>query len=82
VTDEAGSGFLVRTGLEVRRLTAEAGRIAGEHGHPTIEVEHLLLAIVRRPTGLVAGLLERLGVRDEIADGLDQALKSARKPRP
>jgi ATP-dependent Clp protease ATP-binding subunit ClpA len=82
MTGEAGSGFFVGIDPEVRRVTGEAGRIADEYGHPVIEVEHVLLAIVRRPTGRVADLLQRLGVRDDIADGLDRTLKRTREPRP
>jgi ATP-dependent Clp protease ATP-binding subunit ClpA len=82
VTDEAGSGFFVRIAPDVRRLTADAGKIAGEYSRPTVEVEHMLLAIVREPTGLMAELLERLGIRNDIADGLDRALKRGRKPCP
>jgi ATP-dependent Clp protease ATP-binding subunit ClpB len=42
-----------------------AQRIAGDRQNPEIDVEHLLLAVLDQPEGVVAPLLERLGVDRE-----------------
>src|SRR5690242_17591960 len=53
---------------------------AQHHGHPQVDVEHLLLALVEQRDGIVPRLLQRADVD---ADALRQALERelARRPR-
>ncbi|MCC6457106.1 MAG: ATP-dependent chaperone ClpB [Caldilineaceae bacterium] len=39
----------------------DAQSLAEEHGHPTIDPEHLLLALIRQKGGVVPSLLNRIG---------------------
>ena len=57
-----------------------AQRLAEEHGHAEVDVEHLALALLSQEDGIVPPLMERLGVsRDDLSRRLEQALRS--RPR-
>ncbi len=50
---------------EVRMLMIEATKIATEHNHPTVDAEHLLLAMVNTPELLAHQIIERIGVNPD-----------------
>ncbi len=53
----------------------EAQRIAENHGHQNMEVEHLLKALVEQEGGIVPMILERLGVNNKlVASDIDEVL--------
>jgi len=53
-----------------------ANRIALEKGQQQIDVEHLLLAMLRHESGLASSILEKLGARpDRVEQELEQALE-------
>ncbi len=47
---------------KAQQAVLEAQRLAGEHSHGQIEPEHLLLALLRQPEGVVPQIMNRLGV--------------------
>jgi len=50
------------------------------YGHTQIDVEHLLLALLEQPEGVVPQILERLGVdADHVHNRLDEVLKASPK---
>ncbi len=63
-----------------RQALQEAQNLAVQHGHQTIDAEHLLLALVEQPDGLIPRLLDKLGrpadvVAGELRRVLDQKPK-------
>jgi len=62
---------------KARDALMNAQRIAEEHSHSQLEPEHLLLALLRQPEGVVPRLFERLNVPPAtIASELESALAS------
>jgi ATP-dependent Clp protease ATP-binding subunit ClpB len=58
----------------------EAQNLAQEYDHPTVDPEHLLLALVTQEGGVVPSVLNRIGIDSNALTGLlNQAL--GRKPR-
>lgn len=54
-----------------------AARLASERGHPEIEPEHLLSALLDQPEGVAKAIIERLGVTDgRLRSALDARLGS------
>ncbi len=47
--------------LKVQESIQEAQSLAGNYGHQGIEVEHLLLALLAQPEGIVGNILKKLG---------------------
>jgi len=47
--------------LKVQEGLQEAQTLAGNYGHQGIEVEHLLLALLAQPEGIVGNILKKLG---------------------
>ena len=73
--------------MDVNRLTEKAHEalmqaqsLAGEHSHGQIEGEHLLLALLRQPDGVVPQVLQGLGLQTEVLAQQAEA-ELARKPR-
>src|SRR2546425_586974 len=71
-----------KTTMRLDKLTVKAQEalqaaqaLASEHGHQSIEPEHLLHALVAQKDGVVAPILGKLGVRaDTLASQVDAAL--------
>jgi ATP-dependent Clp protease ATP-binding subunit ClpB len=49
--------------LKLQEAFGEAETLAGNYGHQGIDVEHLLLALLRQPEGIVSEILKKLGVQ-------------------
>src|SRR3989454_1540757 len=72
-----------KTTMRLDKLTVKAQEalqaaqaLASEHGHHSIEPEHLLHALVAQKDGVVAPILGKLGVRaDTLASQVDAALE-------
>jgi len=66
--------------LKVQEGLQEAQTLAGNYGHQGIEVEHLLLALLAQPEGIVGNILKKLGAEPA---RIEQELKKAveRLPR-
>jgi len=47
--------------LKVQEGLQEAQTLAGNHGHQGIDAEHLLLALLAQPEGIVGNILKKLG---------------------
>ena len=47
--------------IKVQEAIQEAQTLANTYGHQVIDVEHLLLALVRQPEGITAAILKKLG---------------------
>jgi ATP-dependent Clp protease ATP-binding subunit ClpB len=52
--------------IKAQEAIQDAQSIAEERGHQQIEVEHLLLALVRQDEGVVPPILQKLGARPEL----------------
>jgi len=66
--------------IKVQEALQEADSLAGKYNHPTIDSDHLLLALLRQNEGVAAPLLEGLGVkRWELEKELETTL--AGKPK-
>jgi len=62
--------------LKVQEALQEAQNIAGSYGHQGIESEHLLVAFLGQPEGIVGSILKKLGADPvRIEDGLKKALE-------
>ena len=48
--------------LKFQEAFKDAESIAGDHGHQSIEAEHLLAALIRQPEGIVPEILKKCGV--------------------
>ncbi len=66
--------------LKVQEGLQEAQNLAGNYGHQGIEVEHLLLALLAQPEGIVGNILKKLGAEPA---RIEQELKKSveRLPR-
>jgi len=61
--------------IKAQEAFAEAQRLASEHGNPSVEPDHLLLALLRQGDGVVGPILEKIGIDSElIAAELEQRL--------
>jgi ATP-dependent Clp protease ATP-binding subunit ClpB len=49
--------------LKLQEAFGEAETLAGNYGHQGIDVEHLLLTLLRQPEGIVSEILKKLGVQ-------------------
>ena len=47
--------------LKVQEALQEAQNLANGYRHPAIDVEHMLLALLRQPEGIVGAILNKLG---------------------
>jgi len=73
--------------MDLNRLTQksqqalmEAQKIAVDHGHQEVDLEHLLEALVTQENGLIGRLLEKMDiVPQDITEGVERLL--AKKPR-
>ena len=66
--------------LKVQEALQEAQAAAGRYGHPGIDAEHLLLALLSQPEGIVGAILKKLGADPGVmAHELKKALE--RLPR-
>ena len=54
--------------LKLQEAFGEAETMAGNYGHQGIDVEHLLLALLRQPEGIVSEILKKLGVQPGIIE--------------
>src|SRR5438552_3459529 len=62
--------------VKAQEALQAAQALASEHGHQSIEPEHLLHALVAQKDGVVAPILGKLGVRaDTLASQVDAALE-------
>jgi hypothetical protein len=59
-----------------------AGALAASSSHGYIGTEHLLLALAEDPDGLAGQLLDRLGVRTHVINGLASTLGTAAPTEP
>jgi len=62
--------------LKVQEALQDAQSMAGSYGHQGIDVEHLLLSLLKQPDGIVGAILKKLGantaaVEDSIKRSLD-----------
>jgi ATP-dependent Clp protease ATP-binding subunit ClpB len=61
--------------LKVQEALQEAQNIANKYRHPAIDVEHLLLALLEQPEGIVGAILKKLGAETgQIAKELEKTL--------
>jgi ATP-dependent Clp protease ATP-binding subunit ClpB len=62
--------------LKLQEAFGEAETLAGNYGHQGIDVEHLLLALLRQPEGIVSEILKKLGVQPgKIEKEIESALQ-------
>jgi ATP-dependent Clp protease ATP-binding subunit ClpB len=54
--------------LKLQEAFGEAETLAGNYGHQGIDVEHLLLALLRQSEGIVPEILKKLGVQPGIIE--------------
>ena len=66
--------------VKVQDALQEADSLAGKYNHPSIDTEHLFLALIRQTDGVIGPLLERLGINRRDADREVEALINA-KPK-
>jgi ATP-dependent Clp protease ATP-binding subunit ClpB len=63
--------------VKAQEALQEAKNLADRYNQQQIEVEHLLLALVEQPEGIVTPLLQKIGVdRDQLKARLDEYLRS------
>ncbi len=61
---------------KAKEVISLAQDILIEYHHNQLDVEHLLLALLRQPEGLVSQILSRCGVNPEVVKGeLERALE-------
>ncbi len=60
--------------IKAQEAVQEAQQIAEQHDHQAIEPEHLLLALLRQPEGVVAPILQKLEVDPKLLAGRVDAL--------
>ncbi|MBW2544628.1 MAG: ATP-dependent chaperone ClpB [Deltaproteobacteria bacterium] len=48
--------------LKLQEALQDAEGLAGRHGHQGIDIEHILLALIRQPEGIVSEILKKVGV--------------------
>ena len=70
---------LDRLTIKSQEAVHHAQRLAEQHRHSEVDVEHLMLALVEQEEGVVRPLLERLGVKPEV---LRQQLANALSAKP
>ena len=71
---------LDRFTIKAQEALQDAREICEGYQHQGIDVEHLLLALIRQKEGIVPSLLEKLGVSpDEVASRIEDALKGLPK---
>jgi ATP-dependent Clp protease ATP-binding subunit ClpC len=57
-----------------------AAEIIQRYGHNQIDTEHILLALIEQPQGVIPQILERLNIDlEQLADRIDQQLRSSPK---
>src|SRR5438105_2103503 len=57
---------------------ARAYEILQRFGHSQVDTEHILLALIEQPEGLVSGIIEKLGVDPNVLSGkLDDVLRAS-----
>jgi ATP-dependent Clp protease ATP-binding subunit ClpB len=66
--------------LNAQKAVAQAAQDAASRGHATVELAHLLLALLQQSDGLVTPVLRKLGV-DPAAVAKDAAADLARRPQ-
>lgn len=61
--------------LKVQEAMQDAQQLAGQFGHQGVDVEHLFLAMLRQPEGVVQSILERIGANiRNVETNLEKAL--------
>ena len=55
--------------LKVQEALQEAQRIASKYGHQAVDVEHLLLAMLKQPQGIALSVLKKLGADPGVIGG-------------
>ncbi|MBN1269337.1 MAG: ATP-dependent chaperone ClpB [Kiritimatiellae bacterium] len=71
---------LDRLTIKSQEAVHHAQRIASQHGHGEIDVEHLVLALIDQEEGVVRPLLERLGAdREALKEQIEEALQKRPK---
>ena len=61
--------------LKVQEALQEAQTLANKYRHPGIDVEHLLLALLQQPEGIVGAILKKLGAEPaQVGKELEKAL--------
>ena len=62
--------------FKAQEAIQQAQKLAEEHQHQTIDVEHLLLALVEQPEGVVQPILSKMGVnRGQLTGRLNEELR-------
>ena len=57
-----------------------AVEVMARYGHTQVDIEHILLALLEQPEGVIPQILERLGAEvDHIQQRLDDMLKASPK---
>jgi ATP-dependent Clp protease ATP-binding subunit ClpB len=65
---------------KAQQAILDAQQLAGSYGHAAIEPEHLLLALVRQPEGVVAAIVARIaGNAGMLAEALERQLSTRPK---
>ncbi len=47
--------------LKVQEAIQEAQSLAGQQGHQALDVEHLLVSLLKQPEGIVSEIIKKLG---------------------
>ncbi|MDY6958538.1 MAG: ATP-dependent chaperone ClpB [Halobacteriota archaeon] len=63
--------------IKAQEAIQDAQAIADEYSHQQIDVEHLLMALVRQPEGIVVPMLQKIGVNvDQLMNSVENKLES------
>ncbi|MBN2539193.1 MAG: ATP-dependent chaperone ClpB [Deltaproteobacteria bacterium] len=66
--------------LKLQEALQDAERLANSHGHQGIDVEHILLTLIRQPEGVVSEILKKLGAESkQIAGEIEGILEGLPK---
>ncbi|GAG65430.1 unnamed protein product, partial [marine sediment metagenome] len=66
--------------IKAQEALHESKNIADKYSHQQIDVEHLLLALIEQPNGIVVPILQKIGVDiDQLKTNLTQHLNSLPK---
>ena len=55
--------------LKVQEAIQEAQALAGQQGHQALDVEHLFLALLKQPEGIVSEIIKKLGADPRRIEG-------------
>ena len=70
---------------QAQEAARRAYEIMQRYGHSQVDVEHLFLALLEQPQGLIAEMLERMGapidiMKERLADNLQRTPRTAANP--